>query len=42
MSPRESKFSFDDPLRYVTEFATTIPNTSPSMRLTTSPAGLLR
>ena len=27
------QFSFDDPLRYVTEFATTIPNTSPSMRL---------
>jgi 2-dehydropantoate 2-reductase len=27
------QFSFDDPLRYVTEFAATIPNTSPSMRL---------
>jgi 2-dehydropantoate 2-reductase len=27
------RFSFDDPLRYVTEFAATIPNTSPSMRL---------
>jgi 2-dehydropantoate 2-reductase len=26
-------FSFDDPLRYVTEFAATIPNSSPSMRL---------
>jgi 2-dehydropantoate 2-reductase len=26
-------FSFDDPLRYVTEFASTIPNASPSMRL---------
>lgn len=26
-------FSFDDPLAYVTEFAATIPNTSPSMRL---------
>jgi 2-dehydropantoate 2-reductase len=26
-------FSFDDPLRYVTEFAATIPNASPSMRL---------
>jgi 2-dehydropantoate 2-reductase len=26
-------FSFDDPLRYVTDFATTIPNASPSMRL---------
>ncbi len=27
------RFSFDDPLRYVTDFAVTIPNTSPSMRL---------
>jgi 2-dehydropantoate 2-reductase len=27
------QFSFEDPLRYVTEFATTIPNASPSMRL---------
>jgi 2-dehydropantoate 2-reductase len=27
------RFSFDDPLRYVTDFAATIPNTSPSMRL---------
>ena len=27
------EFSFDDPLRYVTEFAATIPGTSPSMRL---------
>ena len=27
------KFSFDDPLRYVAEFAATIPNSSPSMRL---------
>lgn len=26
-------FPFDDPIRYVTEFAATIPNTSPSMRL---------
>jgi 2-dehydropantoate 2-reductase len=26
-------FSFDDPLRYVTDFAVTIPNASPSMRL---------
>jgi len=26
-------FTFDDPLRYVTEFAATIPNASPSMRL---------
>jgi 2-dehydropantoate 2-reductase len=26
-------FSFDDPLRYVTEFASTIPDASPSMRL---------
>jgi 2-dehydropantoate 2-reductase len=26
-------FTFDDPLRYVTEFASTIPNASPSMRL---------
>lgn len=26
-------FSFDDPLQYVTDFAATIPNTSPSMRL---------
>jgi 2-dehydropantoate 2-reductase len=26
-------FSFDDPVRYVTEFASTIPNASPSMRL---------
>ena len=27
------QFSFDDPLRYVTEFAATIPKASPSMRL---------
>jgi len=27
------QFSFDDPLRYVTEFAATIPHASPSMRL---------
>jgi 2-dehydropantoate 2-reductase len=27
------RFSFADPLRYVTDFAATIPNTSPSMRL---------
>ena len=27
------RFSFDDPLRYVSEFAATIPNASPSMRL---------
>ena len=27
------EFSFDDPLRYVTDFAATIPNSSPSMRL---------
>jgi 2-dehydropantoate 2-reductase len=27
------EFGFDDPLRYVTEFAATIPNASPSMRL---------
>ena len=27
------RFGFDDPLRYVTEFAATIPNASPSMRL---------
>src|SRR5471032_2614882 len=27
------EFSFDDPLQYVTEFAATIPNASPSMRL---------
>ncbi len=27
------RFNFDDPLRYVTEFASTIPNASPSMRL---------
>lgn len=26
-------FSFDDPVRYVTEFAATIPNASPSLRL---------
>jgi 2-dehydropantoate 2-reductase len=26
-------FSFDDPLRYVTDFASTIPDASPSMRL---------
>ena len=26
-------FGFDDPVRYVTDFAATIPNTSPSMRL---------
>ncbi len=27
------RFSFDDPLRYVSDFAATIPNASPSMRL---------
>ena len=27
------RFSFDDPIDYVTEFAATIPNASPSMRL---------
>jgi len=27
------EFPFDDPVRYVTEFASTIPNASPSMRL---------
>ena len=27
------EFSFDDPLRYVTDFAASIPNASPSMRL---------
>ncbi len=27
------RFPFDDPLRYVTDFAATIPNASPSMRL---------
>jgi 2-dehydropantoate 2-reductase len=27
------RFSFDDPLRYVADFAATIPNASPSMRL---------
>ncbi len=27
------EFSFDDPLRYVSDFAATIPNASPSMRL---------
>jgi len=27
------RFSFEDPLRYVTDFAATIPNASPSMRL---------
>ena len=27
------QFGFDDPLRYVTDFAATIPNASPSMRL---------
>ena len=27
------QFEFDDPVRYVTEFAATIPNASPSMRL---------
>jgi 2-dehydropantoate 2-reductase len=27
------EFSFDDPVRYVTEFSATIPNASPSMRL---------
>ena len=26
-------FTFDDPVQYVTEFAATIPNASPSMRL---------
>jgi 2-dehydropantoate 2-reductase len=27
------QFPFDDPVRYVTEFAATIPNASPSLRL---------
>ena len=27
------QFTFEDPLRYVTDFAATIPNASPSMRL---------
>ena len=27
------QFPFEDPLRYVTDFAATIPNASPSMRL---------
>ncbi len=27
------EFPFDDPLQYVSEFAATIPNASPSMRL---------
>ncbi len=27
------EFPFDDPLQYVTDFAATIPNASPSMRL---------
>src|SRR4029077_6181191 len=27
------KFSFDDPVQYVTDFASTIPDASPSMRL---------
>jgi 2-dehydropantoate 2-reductase len=27
------QFPFDDPLQYVTDFAATIPNASPSMRL---------
>jgi 2-dehydropantoate 2-reductase len=30
---RGVSFSFDDPVRYVTEFAATIPDASPSMRL---------
>jgi len=30
---RGISFSFDDPVRYVTEFSATIPNASPSMRL---------
>lgn len=30
---RGIRFPFDDPVRYVTEFAATIPNASPSMRL---------
>jgi len=30
---KEVRFSFDDPLQYVTDFAATIPNASPSMRL---------
>jgi 2-dehydropantoate 2-reductase len=30
---RRVPFSFDDPIRYVTEFAATIPDASPSMRL---------
>ena len=30
---KEIPFTFDDPLRYVTDFAATIPNASPSMRL---------
>jgi 2-dehydropantoate 2-reductase len=30
---KDVRFPFDDPLRYVTDFAATIPNASPSMRL---------
>ena len=30
---RGVRFRFDDPIRYVTEFASTIPNANPSMRL---------
>jgi 2-dehydropantoate 2-reductase len=30
---QDVQFDFDDPLRYVSEFAATIPNASPSMRL---------
>jgi 2-dehydropantoate 2-reductase len=30
---KEIEFPFDDPLRYVSDFAATIPNASPSMRL---------
>ena len=36
-SPRGSGPRFDDPLRYVTDFAATIPNASPRSRLTISP-----
>jgi 2-dehydropantoate 2-reductase len=32
-SARGVAFSFDDPVRYVSEFAATIPDASPSMRL---------
>ena len=30
---KDIPFTFDDPLRYVADFAATIPNSSPSMRL---------